>query len=359
MNAEFWRGRRVFVTGHTGFKGGWLTLWLASMGARVTGYALAPSTQPSLFEDASVARDVDSHIDDIRAFETLRGALAAAKPEVVFHLAAQPLVRQGYLDPRETYETNVMGTVNLLEAVRGTPSVRAVVVVTSDKCYENRGWARGYREDDPMGGRDPYSSSKGCAELVVSAFRSSYFDPASFAKHRVGVASARAGNVVGGGDWAQDRLIPDFVRAVGAGSPLQVRNPDATRPWQHVLDPLCGYLQLAESLFAGRLEFAAAWNFGPTEEEARPVSWLVQRLAALWGEGARWEVRADDRYHEASLLSLDSSKARSLLGWRPRMGLEDALDSLVAWYKARGARRDMRGFTLDQIARYMAKGAAT
>lgn len=359
VNVDFWRGRRVFITGHTGFKGGWLTLWLSSIGAKVTGYALAPSTEPSLFEDARVVEGVDSHIEDIRSFDVLRRAVSAARPEVVFHLAAQPLVRQSYLDPRETYETNVMGTVNLLEAVRSGSSVRAVVVATSDKCYENRGWLWGYREDDAMGGHDPYSSSKGCAELVVSAYRRSFFDPAFITAHRVGVASVRAGNVIGGGDWAPDRLVPDFVRGIETGIPLQVRNPGATRPWQHVLDPLHGYLNLAESLAAGRGDFASAWNFGPPDEGTKPVSWIAERIAAIWGEEARWEVREDKQYHEATLLKLDSSKARTLLGWRPRMELDATLTSLVEWYKARRASRDMRSFTLEQIARYVAKGAAT
>ena len=356
MNADFWRGRLVFVTGHTGFKGGWLTLWLASMGAKVTGYALEPSTQPSLFANALRSEDVHSHIADIRAFDLLQQAIVDAAPEVVFHLAAQPLVRKSYLDPRETYETNVMGTVNLLEAVRKAATVRAVVVVTSDKCYENRTWLWGYREDDPMGGYDPYSSSKGCAELVVSAYRRSFFEPARATAHRVGLASARAGNVLGGGDWSPDRLVPDFVRGIQGGIPVQIRNPNATRPWQHVLDPLCGYLELAENLVKDGAKFSTAWNFGPPDDDVKPVSWVAEGITSLWGDGARWEACSDSRYHEATLLKLDSSRARNLLGWRPRMNFEAMLCAVVDWYKAHQGRRDMRSFTLAQIAEYSAKG---
>jgi len=347
VDSAFWAGRRVLVTGHTGFKGGWLSLWLKHMGADVTGYALAPPTNPSLFECAGVALGMQSVLGDVRDTAALRDAMQTARPQVVLHLAAQSLVRRSYRDPVETYATNVMGTVNLLEAVRACPDVKAVVVVTSDKCYENREWVWGYRENEAMGGYDPYSSSKGCAELVTAAWRRSFLAEAG-----IGVATVRAGNVIGGGDWAEDRLIPDILRAFDAGEPVAIRSPQATRPWQHVLEPLAGYLRLAEKLCGDPAGYAGAWNFGPKEDDVRPVLWIVERLAARWGAGAAW--RADDAQqpHEAGCLTLDSAKARSRLRWQPQLRLEQALDWIVDWHKARRGGEDMRTFTLGQIARF-------
>ena len=286
VSDNFWRGKRVFMTGHTGFKGSWLSLWLQSMGAQVVGYALAPPTNPSLFEVAEVGKGMTSIIGDIRDLEKLRAVFTEHKPDIVIHMAAQPLVRYSYIEPVETYATNVMGTVNLLEAVRSTPSVKAVVNITSDKCYENREWVWGYRENEAMGGYDPYSSSKGCAELVASAYRNSYFHPDKYQQHGVAIASARAGNVIGGGDWAGDRLIPDILRAIVLGEPVHIRSPHAIRPWQHVLEPLSGYLQLAQKLYTDGTAYAEGWNFGPNEEDAKPVQWIVEKLTESWGEGS-------------------------------------------------------------------------
>jgi CDP-glucose 4,6-dehydratase len=352
MNPTFWRRKRVFITGHTGFKGSWLSLWLQSLGAEVTGYALPPPTNPSLFEVAEVAGGMTSIIGDVRDGDAFARALKEARPEVVIHMAAQPLVRYSYANPVETYATNVMGTVHLLEAVRATDSVRAVVVVTSDKCYENREWVWGYRENEAMGGYDPYSSSKGCAELVTSAYRSSYFNPAEYAKHRVALASARAGNVIGGGDWAGDRLIPDIIRAIEKGTPVQIRSPNAIRPWQHVLEPLSGYLTLAERLYGDGAKFAEAWNFGPDDADARRVEWIVQELCTEWGEGASWRIDAQAGPHEAHHLKLDCAKARTALRWTPAWTLAEAISRIVAWHKAAKGRADMRATTVTQIVDY-------
>lgn len=348
VNPTFWAGKRVFLTGHTGFKGGWLALWLQQMGAQVTGFALVPPTAPSLFAVANVADGMTSIIGDIRDGAVLGQALVAADPEIVIHMAAQPLVRASYDDPVGTYATNVMGTVHLLEAVRKTASVRAAVIVTTDKCYENREWAWGYREDEPMGGHDPYSNSKGCAELVVSAYRRSFF--AGDAK--AAIASARAGNVIGGGDWAADRLIPDILRAVEQGAPVLIRNPLAIRPWQHVLEPLSGYLVLAQALWADRAAAAQAWNFGPRDDDARPVQWIVEQLCQLWGEGAGWSHDASVQPHEAHYLKLDISKARAGLGWQPRWTLGQALENIVAWHHAWRAGADMHAYCLDELERF-------
>lgn len=350
----FWQGRKVFVTGHTGFKGSWLCLWLQSLGADVTGYALRPPTDPNLFEAACVAEGMTSIIGDIRDGETLAQAMIEAQPEIVIHMAAQPLVRRSYAEPVETYATNVMGTVHLFEAVRRTPTVNAVVNVTSDKCYDNRERAEGYREDEPMGGFDPYSSSKGCAELVTVAYRNSYFSPERNAASRfVGVASARAGNVIGGGDWAEDRLIPDILRAMGEGRPVVIRSPHAIRPWQHVLEPLGGYLLLARKLVEQGQPFAEAWNFGPADEDAKPVQWIVEQLTARWGSDARWQLDSQVQPHEAQFLRLDCNKARSRLGWQPRWDLSAALDAIVEWHRAWLAGQDMRAATLRQIHEFM------
>ena len=347
----FWAGRSVLVTGHTGFKGSWLTLWLERLGARVTGYALAPDTEPSLFR-AAAAGSCDDRRGDVRDLPTLRAAMESVRPSVVFHLAAQSLVRPSYRDPVGTYATNVMGTVNLLDAVRTVGGVDAAVIVTSDKAYENREWPWAYRETEPMGGHDPYSNSKGCAELVTAAYRASFFANGP----RVG--SARAGNVIGGGDWSADRLVPDIVRGFGEGRSVEIRAPHAIRPWQHVLEPLSGYLRLAEAL-AGPGGDAAAegWNFGPADEDCRPVSFIVDRLARSWGEAATWHLSTGTHPHEAHFLKVDASKARARLGWAPRLRLPDALDWTAAWYRDAAAGRDAAALTREQIARYEAMDA--
>lgn len=353
MNAAFWRGRRVFLTGHTGFKGGWLSLWLAELGAEVHGYALAPPTEPNFFTVSALEKRLASSvIADIRDAQTLERAMQAARPEVVLHLAAQPLVRHSYTEPVETYSVNVMGTINLLEAVRKSPGVRAVVNVTTDKCYENREWVWPYRENEALGGFDPYSSSKACSELATAAWRRSFLDAAG-----VRLASARAGNVIGGGDWAADRLVPDFLRALDGGRPLVVRSPLATRPWQHVLEPLSGYLALAEKLCADGGDCAEAWNFGPDEADARPVQWIVETLCARV-PGAAWQRDAAPQPHEAHTLRLDSAKAHARLGWRPRWNLSRALEATLDWHQAWKAGTDMAGFSLRQIRAYAATEAA-
>jgi CDP-glucose 4,6-dehydratase len=349
MNAGFWSGRRVLVTGHTGFKGSWLSIWLKELGAKVTGYALPPATDPSLFQIANVAKRVDSVFGDVRDLEALKDCVRRSRAEVVIHMAAQALVRPSYADPVGTYQTNVMGTVNLLEAVRGQPDVRAVVVVTSDKCYENRERLRGYRESDPMGGRDPYSSSKGCAELVTAAYRSSFF---SGAQPAVGISSARAGNVIGGGDWAVDRLVPDVMAGFAKGKSVTIRNPSAIRPWQHVLEPLAGYLTLAEKVFHQPADYSEGWNFGPRDEDAKPVSWLVCRLAELWGSDAKWIASSSEEVHEAGILKLDCSKARARLGWTPRLDLDDALAWVVEWHRAYEKGLDAGAVAQEQMHRY-------
>ncbi len=347
VDPTFWQGRRVLVTGHTGFKGAWLSLWLQSLGATLTGFADAVPTDPSLFELARVGEGMDWMIGDVRDRAQVGEAVAQCRPEVVIHMAAQSLVRRSFAGPQETYATNVMGTVNVLDAVRveGAGTVRTVVNVTSDKCYENREWEWGYREHEAMGGHDPYSSSKGCAELVASAFGRSFFaDPDG-----TRLASARAGNVIGGGDWAEDRLVADVMQAALAGGQVGIRNPNSIRPWQHVLSPLSGYLVLAQALWDSA-ETEPAFNFGPPEEDARPVGWLVEQLAEMWPGGVRWTLDAGPHPHEARYLKLDSSLARTRLGWRPLVGLEDTLRSIVEWYRALAGGADMRAVTLGQIS---------
>jgi len=346
-----WNRRRVLLTGHTGFKGSWLSLWLQNLGADLCGYALQPPTKVNMFEDARVAEGMRSVLGDTRDAGLLQQTFADFRPEIVFHLAAQPSVRKSYEDPLLTYSTNVMGTVNLLEAARHTDSVRVVIVITSDKCYLNHEWEWPYRETDPLGGYDPYSNSKACAELVVAAYRDSFFNP----KHGVGIATVRAGNVIGGGDWEASRIVPDTIRAWMKDHPVRLRSPRAIRPWQHVLEPLRCYLTLAESMFEQTVATGEAWNFGPDQSDAQPVEWVVREMAKLWGPGARWEYEQGVQPHEANHLTLDSSKATGRLGWRPELRLTDALAMTVAWYQANMQAGEMGEFTRAQIANYEAK----
>lgn len=328
-DAAFWSGKKVFVTGHSGFKGGWLSIWLKSLGAEVIGFSIAPTQLPCLFEEARVSDDMTSLIGDIRDLSALSASIKSHRPEIIFHMAAQPLVRSSYVDPVETYATNVMGTVNLLESARQVDSVKVIVNVTTDKCYENREWAWGYRETEAMGGYDPYSSSKGCSELVTSAYRNSFLRAAE-----VSVASARAGNVIGGGDWAIDRLVPDALRALQNKQSFVVRNPNAIRPWQHVLEPLSGYLLLAKKMYGSTNQYSEAWNFGPRDDDAKTVSWIASNICHVWGDGASWVTDDGDHPHEANYLKLDISKARSDLGWQPRWTLRDSLSRIVKWHKS-------------------------
>jgi CDP-glucose 4,6-dehydratase len=352
LNRAFWKGRRVFLTGHTGFKGSWLSLWLNSLGADLTGYALDPPTQPNLFELANLATCIRSLKGDVRDFQKLKEALSESGADVVIHMAAQSVVRRSYDDPVETYSSNVMGTVHLFEAVRQTGRPCAIVNVTSDKCYSNREWLWGYRENEPMGGRDPYSNSKGCAELVTSAYRDSFFPTNSFERHGVGVASARAGNVIGGGDWTSDQLIPDLMKAFVSRRTCMIRNPAAIRPWQFVLEPLLGYLMLAERLTQDAARFASSWNFGPASTDAKAVSFIASELARLWGSGASWSHDAGEHPHEAHTLRLDASKATECLKWRPILSLSAALEWVVEWYRAYEAGADLRRATETQIERF-------
>ncbi len=352
MKREFWKDKKVLITGHTGFKGSWLSLWLQSLEANVVGYALNAPTRPSLFKMASVADGMVSILGDTRDLEHLKATITEHRPEIIIHLAAQPLVRYSYDHPVETYTTNVMGTVHLLEAVRKSESVRVVVSITSDKCYENKEWFWGYRETEPVGGYDPYSSSKGCAELVISAYRNSYFSAKSYQDHGVALASTRAGNVIGGGDWAKYRLVPDIMRAMLERQPVIIRNPSAIRPWQHVLEPLHGYLCVAEQLWANGPQFAQAWNFGPDDKDAKPVLWIVKYLTSLWGEGARWELDSAQHPHEDHYLKLDCSKAKSLLKWSPKLNLSTTLEWIAEWYRGYQQNEDIRHLTETQIARY-------
>lgn len=351
-NRAFWEGRRVLLTGHTGFKGSWLSIWLHTLGASVTGFALEPPTEPNLFTLARVNDCIHSIRGDICDFTRFKQVISESSPEVVIHMAAQSVVQRGYDNPIETYSSNVMGTVHLFEAVRQLKHRCVIVNVTTDKCYENREWVWGYREDEPMGGRDPYSNSKGCAELVSSAFRESYFPPQSFEDHGVALATARAGNVIGGGDWTSHQLIPDLVRAFMARQPCLIRNPLATRPWQFVLEPLCGYLLLAEKLAENPGGFSGGWNFGPVDSDAKPVSWIADRLVQLWGDNASWCRDSAIHPHEARYLKLDASKAQAYLNWRPRLPLAEALKWIVEWYQVFQAGKDVRGVLQEQLERY-------
>lgn len=348
MNREFWKGRRVFLTGHTGFKGSWLALMLQALGAEVHGYALAPATIPALFTEAEVAKGMHSQIGDIRDLEALRSALVAAKPEIVLHLAAQAIVSESFDTPLDTFQTNVMGTANLLEAVRAQGSVRTVLVVTSDKCYENRNWMWSYREGEALGGNDPYSASKACAELVVTSYRYSFFDKPGDPV----IATARAGNVIGGGDWSRDRLIPDIIRAFIRNESVNIRSPDSIRPWQHVLEPLWGYLLLAEQCTTDR-SFGQAWNFGPDQHDAQPVRFIADTLAGMWGDGAAWHTPEQNTLKEACILKLDSTKARSLLHWRPVTQLPEALQLTADWYKSHASGVSPRSSTERQIRAFL------
>ena len=347
IDPKFWYGKRVFLTGHSGFKGSWLSLWLQSMGAELHGYALTPPTTPALFDEANVAQGMSSVIGDVRDYGSLLEALKQSRAEIVIHMAAQPLVRLSYDQPVETYATNVMGTVHLLEAIRQVGTVRAVVNVTTDKCYENKEWFWGYREDEPMGGYDPYSNSKGCSELVSSAYRRSFFQ-----KTDTCLASGRAGNVIGGGDWALDRLVPDILRSFERKEPVVIRNPYATRPWQHVLEPLSGYLTLAQKLYEDGQTFAEGWNFGPKEEDAKPVQWIVEELVHDWGVGASWQLDCGEHPHEANYLKLDISKAKSRLNWQPRWSLTKALGEITIWHQSWLAGENVQQLCLRQIDQF-------
>lgn len=348
----FYPGKRILITGHTGFKGAWLSLWLGRLGAQVIGYALAPPTTPNLFDVCQLGENMISIIADIRDLDRLTDIFHTYHPEIVFHLAAQSLVRYSYRKPVETYSTNVMGTVHLLEACRQTPSVRGLVNITSDKCYKNHEWVWGYREIDPLGGYDPYSSSKACAELVTDAYRKSFFHSEKYSDHGIAVATGRAGNVIGGGDWAEDRLIPDCIKAFQKNTPIMIRYPDAVRPWQHVLEPLFGYLLLAQHLYQDGPAFSGAWNFGPGDEGVKPVRWLVEQITALWGDNASWTHEHSSAPHESCLLKLECSKAKSRIGWYPQWGLQDAVKKTIDWYKAYCDHEDMVQVTLNQIQGY-------
>ena len=350
VNPNFWRDKRVLLTGHTGFKGSWMSLWLQSMGVELHGLALNPPTTPALFNEANVGTGMLSTIGDIRDYSTVLKTMQSCRPDIVIHMAAQPLVRYSYQAPIETYATNVMGTVHVLEAACQVGTAKAIINVTTDKCYENREWVWGYREDEPMGGYDPYSNSKGCSELVTSAYRRSFCQQSGIA-----LASARAGNVIGGGDWASDRLVPDILRSFENSQPVVIRNPNATRPWQHVLEPLSGYLMLAEHLFSDGEIFAEGWNFGPNDEDARPVQWIVEHLVQIWGKGASWQQDGDAHPHEASYLKLDISKAKSKLGWAPCWNLPTALSQIIDWHTHWLSGANVQSKCLQQITDYQRK----
>ncbi|WP_282178802.1 CDP-glucose 4,6-dehydratase [Maribacter stanieri] len=349
VDSLFWKNKRVFLTGHTGFKGGWLSIWLNSMGAEVKGYALAPNTIPSLFNEAKIDTLIDSNFGDIRNLSDLKKSMVEFNPDILIHMAAQPLVRLSYAEPVDTYATNVMGTVNVLESARSCINLKAIVSVTTDKCYENKEWEWGYRENEPMGGHDPYSSSKGCAELVTAAYRNSFFNKTDSAF----VASARAGNVIGGGDWAEDRLIPDILKAFEKNEPVIIRNPLSTRPWQHVLEPLAGYLVLAQALFEKGNDFAEGWNFGPSDDDCQPVSWILDKMVNSWGKGANWKLDSNNNPHEANFLKLDCSKAKKKLKWQPKWGLEYTTGLIIDWHQKWMSSENMQEHCLMEIKEYL------
>lgn len=352
MNLQFWKDKRVLLTGHTGFKGSWLSLWLQKLGTNLIGFSKSIPTNPSLFELANVKEGMTSIMGNVCDLDHLKEVIKEYKPEIIIHMAAQSLLHQSYENPIETYSTNVMGTVNLFEAIREIGKVRVVVNVTSDKCYENKELTRGYQEDDPMGGYDPYSSSKGCAELVTSSFRNSFFNPAEYEKHGIGLASVRVGNVIGGGDWAKDRLIPDIMNGITEGHKIKIRNPQAVRPWQFVLEPLRGYLMLAEKLWNNPSAYSEPWNFGSNDEDVKPVSWIMKKLIDLWGEDVKWEIDHGNYKHETKYLKLDCTKAKTRLGWVPKTNLETSLKLVVDWYKQYKQKTDIRKFTEDQIKNF-------
>ena len=349
VNSSFWKNKKVFLTGHTGFKGAWLSLWLQSMNAVVKGYSLNPNTNPSLFNEAKVADGMESEIGDIRDLNQLTESVCKFNPDVLIHMAAQPLVRLSYQNPVETYTTNVIGTVNVLEAARSCNNLKSVVSVTTDKCYENKELQRGYKENEPMGGHDPYSSSKGCAELVTSAYRQSFFNN----KDSAFIASARAGNVIGGGDWAEDRLIPDILRAFEKSQPVIIRNPMSTRPWQHVLEPLSGYLVLAQELFVDGENYTGGWNFGPKDEDCKPVSWILDEMVKLWGDDSNWRLDKDNNPHEANFLKLDCSKAANQLKWFPKWRLKESLETIVNWHQVFVSGGNVQKQCLIEINKYL------
>ena len=347
IDQEFWKGKRVFITGHTGFKGSWISLWLVSLGAKVKGYALNPPTTPSLFNEARVGEVMESKIGDIGDQSKLYQSMTAFDPDILIHMSAQSLVRCSYTAPIETYEVNVIGTAKVLEVARSCPNLKAIVNITTDKCYENDERSQGYKEEDPMGGYDPYSSSKGCAELVTSAYRRSFLQ-----EQGIGVASVRAGNVIGGGDWASDRLIPDILRSFEKNKPVVIRNPKATRPWQHVLEPLSGYLILAEKLYKNQDKYAGGWNFGPNEKDVKPVDWILDEMILKWPNSS-WELDKKSNSHEARFLKLDILKAESKLGWKPVWGLSHTLKKIIYWHKAWLDKKDMQSVCLAEIEEYM------
>lgn len=344
---DFWKGKRVLITGHTGFKGSWLAFWLKMLGAEVCGFALAPESSPNLYENLDLENQIRSITGDVRDRDSVEKIICDFQPEIVFHLAAQSLVRKSYREPVATYETNVLGTVNVLEAIRRADSVKAVVIVTTDKVYENKEWLWAYRENERLGGFDPYSNSKACAELAVAAYRNSFFD-----KSETLIATARAGNVIGGGDWSEDRLLPDVFRALIFGNSLAIRNPGSIRPWQHVLEPLSGYLTLARRLADGDKKYADAWNFGPRETDAKPVEWILEKIKTVWSEAVEWEFDRRPQPHEAHLLKLDSAKAEHELNWSPRLNLTEAVELTAEWYREFHRKGDLREVTKKQIRFY-------
>jgi CDP-glucose 4,6-dehydratase len=349
VSSQFWQGKRVFLTGHTGFKGSWLSLWLQRMGASVKGYALEPITSSNLFDEASVSDGMISEIGDIRNLNTLSKSITNFNPDILIHMAAQPLVRLSYIEPIATYETNVMGTLNVLEAARKCENIKAILAITTDKCYENDNRDFGYAENQPMGGYDPYSSSKGCCELLISSYRRSFFS----SKDSPNLASARAGNVIGGGDWSLNRLVPDILKSFESNNPVVLRNPLAIRPWQHVLEPLFGYLILAEDLYKKGTEYSGAWNFGPNDEDCKSVEWILKKMITIWGEGASYEIDTNFNPHEANILKLDCSKAEIGLNWKPKWDLEKALELTIAWHKQWLSKGNMRNICMNEIDQYL------
>jgi len=350
VNEGFWKGKKVLITGHTGFKGSWLTLWLKLLGAEVCGYALLPESSPNLFENLELEKQVTSIIGDVRRLDVFEKVLNDFKPEIIFHLAAQSLVRKSYREPVETYLTNVIGTVNVLDAVRRGDFVKSVVIITTDKVYENKEWHWAYRENERLGGFDPYSNSKACAELAVAAYRNSFF-----AESETLIATARAGNVIGGGDWSEDRLLPDVFRSLIFGEKLEIRNPYSVRPWQHALEPLSGYMKLAEKLYNGEKSFAESWNFGPAEEDSKPVGWILEEIKRIWNEPVNWQIAEGIQPHEARLLKLDSAKAKNQLKWSPKLSLDEAVEMTVQWYRGFKDKKNLTELTGNQIDFYQNK----